>query len=399
MNRWQIAGTLLLSLAMAAAQGQKPAPPTVRVAFVEPAQPQPKLPDSAVIFAADFERPPEQGARYFEVGSEKGSFTWSANEGLGVRPGAMKCQFEKGQVSAGSLKVLFGKNPFGRGIRSNETFREIYWRVYVKHEAGWEGNPAKLGRATCLAANDWSQGFIAHVWGGKGDALCIDPATGIRDGRKVTDRYNDFAHLRWLGLRQGDTPIFSPAESGRWVCIESHVRLNTPGRSDGVFELWVDGRPEASRTDLDWHGVWNDYAINAVFLENYWNEGSVKRQARWFDDFVISTLPIGPLLAADPPTCTRTPGSGVTAWEAETAADPEGKEVVWSSRPIDGAKLSLSLDAANGRFGGSLAGRRSLAPGATYWLRLRERNAAGAWSAWSAWHAPFRTLGQRAIGH
>ena len=46
------------------------------------------------------------------------------------------------------------KNPFGKGIRSQETFREIYWRVYVKHETGWEGNPAKLGRATCLAGSD-----------------------------------------------------------------------------------------------------------------------------------------------------------------------------------------------------------------------------------------------------
>src|ERR1051326_2135274 len=167
----------------------------------------------------------------------------------------MRCQFEKGQVSAGSLKALFGKNPFGKGVHLQETFREIYWRVYVKHEAGWEGNPAKLARATCLASADWTQGFIAHVWGGKGDALCIDPATGITDNRKVTTKYNDFDKLRWLGLRQGQTPIFSPAESGRWVCVESHIRLNTPGKADGIFELWLDGKMEAARNDLDWQGT------------------------------------------------------------------------------------------------------------------------------------------------
>ena len=42
--------------------------------------------------------------------------------------------------------------------------------------------------------------------------------------------------------------------------------------------------------ELDWHGTWDEFGINAVFLENYWNEGSVKRQARWFDDFVISEI-------------------------------------------------------------------------------------------------------------
>jgi chitodextrinase len=54
-------------------------------------------------------------------------------------------------------------------------------------------------------------------------------------------------------------------------------------------------------------------------------------------------------------------------------------------------KKSLILDPAQGTFLGSHAGKRQLAPGATYWLRLRERAAAGVWSAWTAWHAPFRT--------
>jgi hypothetical protein len=302
----------------------------------------------------------------------------------------MQCQFEKGQVSAGSLKVVFGKNPFGRGSHLQETFREIYWRVYVKHETGWQGNPAKLGRATCMAASDWSQGFIAHVWGGKGDALCIDPATGIRDSRKVTDRYNDFAHLRWLGLRDGTTPLFNSAESGRWVCIESHVRLNTPGKSDGVFELYVDGKLEAMRSDLDWHGTWNDYAINAVFLENYWNEGSTKRQARWFDDFVISTQPIGPVVVAQTPRVTRTPGM-VSVWEAQAASDQYGANVVWTSRTVHGATTTLALDAEQGVFHGSHATQKRFARGATYWVRLRERKGGDTWSEWTAWHAPFHT--------
>jgi len=169
----------------------------LRVACITPAARQPARDDSAVIFYDDFAAPPVAGGlRYLEYNPADGSFVWTPDGGLSG--GAMRCQFAKGQVEAGSLKVLFGRNPLNRGLRRDETFNEIYWRVYVKHEAGWEGNPAKLARATCLAGEDWSQGMIAHVWGGQGDVLCIDPATGIRNGVKMTAHYNEFDHLTWL---------------------------------------------------------------------------------------------------------------------------------------------------------------------------------------------------------
>jgi hypothetical protein len=118
---------------------------------------------------------------------------------------------------------------------------------------------------------------------------------------------------------------------------------------------------EAARTDLDWHGAWGDYAINAVFLENYWNEGSVKRQGRWFDNFVISTKPIGPIAASKPPTLRRTEPTLVSAWEAQVATDPEGKDIVWKSRPSEASSMSLTVDGAHGAFTGSCGGKQSLA--------------------------------------
>jgi hypothetical protein len=44
---------------------------------------------------------------------------------------------------------------------------------------------------------------------------------------------------------------------------------------------------------LDFVGTYTDYAINAVFFENYWNDGSIKEQERYFDNIVVSTKPIG----------------------------------------------------------------------------------------------------------
>lgn len=381
----------LLSLAFLSCQGagqteaaNHTSVTALRVASVTPAFEQPHATDNALVFYEDFNQLPDWRIRYFEYTPENGSFVWTPEGGLAG--GAMRCQFEKGQVSAGSLKVLFGKNPFGRGLRRGEAIREVYWRVYVRHEAGWEGNPAKLARATCLAGRDWSQGMIAHVWGGKGDALCIDPATGIRESRKVTTAYNDFPNLKWLGLRQGQTPVFSPAESGRWVCIESHVKLNLPGERDGVFELWVDGKLEAARNDLDWHGNWSDYGINAVFLENYWNRGALKRQARWFDNFIISTKPIGPITASRPANILRTELTGSQGWEVEVATGPDTSDIVWKSHPAEAGSTSVKVDGAQGAFSGSCAGKQELSASAVHWVRVREVGQPD----WSPWHMPFR---------
>jgi hypothetical protein len=49
---------------------------------------------------------------------------------------------------------------------------------------------------------------------------------------------------------------------------------------------------------LNFIGTYTDYAINAVYFENYWNSGSVKLQERYFDNIVISKSPIGPYTEA-----------------------------------------------------------------------------------------------------
>jgi hypothetical protein len=148
----------------------------------------------------------------------------------------------------------------------------------------------------------------------------------------------------------------------------------------------VDGKLEAARNDLDWHGSWGEYAINAVFLENYWNQGSVKRQARWFDNFVISTQPVGPITASKPPTIFRTGSARPSAWEVEVATDPEGRDIVWKSRPAEDSSASVTVDRAHGTFTGSCTGEPSLHVGATHWVRVRQAGE----PQWSPWHMPFR---------
>ncbi|MFN8423217.1 MAG: hypothetical protein U0470_07400 [Anaerolineae bacterium] len=194
--------------------------------------------------------------------------------------------------------MAFGRNPNGymnkSRIRPTEDFREIWYRLDVRHDVGWAGDPAKLTRATVFtSADDWRQAMIAHLWGdGKGHLLvdparCVDPANRVK-----CTTYNDFAKLDWLGYQPGTTAVFDTANGGRWFCVVHHMRLNDPGQANGVQEFFIDGQLEAHREGLDFVRGYRDFALNAVFVENCWNDGAVKDEGRDFDNLVISAGPV-----------------------------------------------------------------------------------------------------------
>ena len=345
----------------------------LRVEYVEPDF---TYKPPGVFFSDDFNAPPRD---YFEFDQAKESFAWTMQVGMNST-GAMKATWSPKQVNAGNLKVLFGRNPFNKGVQTDRTFREIFWRVYVKNEPGWEGDPAKFARVTCLGGEDWSQGLFAHVWSGKNHALCIDPATGIQDDKKVTTKYNDFDHMKWLGSVDGKTPIFTPAESGRWICVECQVKLNNPGAEDGAFQLWVDGKLEAAKTKLNWHGKWEEFGINAFFLENYWNDGAPKKESRYFEELALGTRRIGPLASPPNPIIHVTDTS--QEWVVQVGDDPYGESAVWTSRPMPVGADSVAVHSKMGKFEPSKAIK--LEPGA-YWVRVRRNSQ----SQWSPWHSPF----------
>ncbi len=256
------------------------------------------------IWCDDFEDGIPLGQKYFEYDNNGGDCIVMPLLGRDSSNG-VRIVWQAGEVGAGGFKKSFGRTPsayIGKyAVYPDSNFNEIFWRMDVKSQEGWTGGgPAKLSRALTLANGNWATGMMAHLWSGEKDNLCLgmDPASGISTaGELVTTKYNDFDNMRWLGWKAGTTDIYSTTNSGRWYCIEGHVRLNTPGNSDGVFEFWIDDTLQAGSYNLNWHGAWNsnpdNYKINAVFFENYWNSGSPVQQERYFDNIVISTARIG----------------------------------------------------------------------------------------------------------
>ncbi|MCB1095013.1 MAG: hypothetical protein KDN22_05470 [Verrucomicrobiae bacterium] len=370
--------------------GETPAAP--QIDYVEPGAVQFGLSDPSVIWIDDFDNDEVQD-HYAERNGET-----TDEMRMGSTGKSLRMLYPKGHRGKGGRKLFFGDSPVypNKAVRKGEVFQDIYWRIYVKHQAGWQGGgPAKLSRATSMATSKWAQAMISHVWS-SGESLTLDPASGIKNDQLVTTRYNDFENLRWLGNKPPSSfKIHATEEAGRWVCVEARAKLNTPGKRDGENQLWIDGRLETERTGLDWRGTYARTGINAVFLEAYWNSGSPVEQSRWIDNFVISTRPIGPITSAPDPVVVRTPYTGVgglRAWQLEVSSDPDGKNVVWRSSPIEeGDRVTVDVRKGDFLSSGSKDANR-LVPGTVYFVRARQQAMdSSEWSEWSRWHQPFKT--------
>jgi len=257
-------------------------------------------PQPSWIWCDDFEQ--DRLGSYFEYNDATGGFARVPNVGVGNSNG-MRVRFAQGQVDAGWLHLALGKVPAGfRPVDAGTAiYRDVYWRLYVRNQAGWVGGGGyKLSRAVSFASSNWAEAMIAHVWGDPPatGALYLDPASGTDAvGNLLSTKYNDWANLHWLGAQGGQTPLFDASHVGQWYCVEAHVRLNDAGLANGVFEYWINGSLEARESALNWLGAFGTYGINAVFIENYWNSGSPAAQERYLDNIVVSTQRIGCLPA------------------------------------------------------------------------------------------------------
>lgn len=363
-------------------------PQVPRIESVVIINPQPHESARSTIWYDDFDDDSKQD----EYPEKHGEATME--QYFGAAGKSLRMYYPKGKHGIGNRKVFFGDSPthLAKTIRRKETFTDIYWRIYVKHPRDWTGGgPAKLSRATSLVPPGWRQAMIAHVWS-SGEELTLDPASGVRNGRVVTTRYNDFENLRWLGNKPTSRFKLHGSEgSGWWVCVEARAKLNTPGKKDGVNQLWIDGRLEAERQALDWRGSYTERGINAVFLEAYWNQGSPIDQSRWIDNFVISTEPIGPVVCPGNPILIKTPYEGPGAprlWRVEVADDAAEPRVVWRSHDLQHVRR-VTVGTTDGRFVDSLKGQKCLEAGHIYCVHVRQQTDTGEWPAWSAWHQRF----------
>ena len=257
------------------------------------------------IFCDDFESTDTLSARYMEWDTHDGDFVPLDGVGRDGSRGMRALWHAYGSSSAGWLHKTFGRNPTNyqgkNAPNPTEDYTEIYWRIDLRNQPGWQGGGAdNLTKIFCFgSATTWAQAYVgdirsAGVGGGDDNYLEMDPYTGIdENGELATTKYNNYDNMTALGRKEGNIDLFSTKNSGKWYCIEAHLKLNTIGYSDGIFEFWINDTLQAGTYDLNWVRDWSEYGINAIYVENYWKLGSPVTQERYLDNLVISTERIG----------------------------------------------------------------------------------------------------------
>ncbi|MBK8643406.1 MAG: hypothetical protein IPN15_14700 [Saprospiraceae bacterium] len=135
-----------------------------------------KLNQPGLIFCDDFESTQAISSRYFEYNNNNGDFVPLVGLGRNSSTG-MRVRWQPGEVGAGSLSKSFGRTPstyIGKNASiPDSTFKEVYWRMDVRHQEGWlGGGPAKLSRALTLANGTGPPLPRSPMWsGGQGDFI------------------------------------------------------------------------------------------------------------------------------------------------------------------------------------------------------------------------------------
>ncbi|MFT5446288.1 MAG: hypothetical protein ACI9DC_001452 [Gammaproteobacteria bacterium] len=249
-----------------------------------------------VIFASGFERETlagQWGDQFSDRATlvthdEVNAFEVLAGEALSVT------------VPAGKLTGLNASVRFAD--RLDREPEELFFRYYLRLSPNWipatggklPGISGDYGRAgwggrTSNGANGWSMRGRFGIRLDERHPLANGTALGFYAYHaKMTDTYGD--NWIWERQRRG---VVAPA---RWYAIEQHVKLNTPGKPDGVARAWVDGRLAFEKSDVQFRTT-DELKIERVWMNVY--HGGTKPAPRdltlFIDNVVVARQYIGPM--------------------------------------------------------------------------------------------------------
>ena len=95
-----------------------------------------------------------------------------------------------------------------------------------------------------------------------------------------------------------------PLNDNQWYCVETHLKMNTPGVANGVIEVWIDGAQTMSYTGRMFRGPSVSGPNGNSSLTGF-NAIRIYRQAgvgtMWYDAFAVGSTRIGCSAGSAPP--------------------------------------------------------------------------------------------------
>lgn len=83
---------------------------------------------------------------------------------------------------------------------------------------------------------------------------------------------------------------------GKWHKLETRIKMNSPGKSNGIVQSWFDGTLALDRDNLRFRDV-DTFAIDQFLFSTLFGGSddtwaTTKEEFVYFDNFIVSTLPI-----------------------------------------------------------------------------------------------------------
>lgn len=213
---------------------------------------------------------------------------------------ALQVEVPEGEFYGLDLKYLF-KEEIGTDVE------EVYLRYYVRFGDTWKANDnGKLpgiagtytsesyrggwgGRRT-TGENGWSaRGFFMKSIEGNNPLSGQVPVGNYIYHADQKNSYGD--NVVWDGQRPGIL------EKNKWYAIEQYVKINTPGKNDGIIKSWIDGIPAYEKNDIQFRGVNADHIkIDRVWMNIYHGGKAAIEQTSYafIDNVVIAKNYVGP---------------------------------------------------------------------------------------------------------
>lgn len=135
----------------------------------------------------------------------------------------------------------------------------------------------------------------------------------VNNGRKIPDGTNGFStRYMWRAKGAGEVYAYLPTSvdhgtslgrgswdfpTGVWVEMQQHVRLNTPGRADGLVEVWLNGVQVFAQTGLTFRSTLS-LRVDGLFFSTFFGGGDAswatpRDQYAEFAGFTVDTRPPG----------------------------------------------------------------------------------------------------------
>lgn len=254
--------------------------------------------DADVIFATGFE-----SDRWNEAWSYAGKMevldTVASDAGRKFQPlsgKALRVRIAEG--ATGALNTLY---KFQKETGSEP--EEVYFRYYLRLADDWNqtvqgGKMPGFSGTYGVAGWGGRKSNGRNGWSARGHFSLTIPADNPLGGTTPIGTYCYHADMEgyygsnWIW--QNDYRGF--LENNRWYAVEQYLKLNTPGKKNGILRAWIDGRLAFEKTDIRFRHV-DSLKVEQLWMNVYHGgtQPSPYDQHLFIDNVVIAKKYIGPM--------------------------------------------------------------------------------------------------------